>query len=58
MSPQNTRSPAVTSAEPLPGTVCEWIMSTLPVDKLTLAIDVNFLGSAPGRMTCRRGPKR
>src|SRR5262245_13188581 len=56
-SPQNTRSPAVTSDDPLAGCGCEWSTRISPVERLILARFMNFFGSIPGRMTPLRGPQ-
>src|SRR5437773_11210919 len=56
-SPQNTRSPAVASAEPLAGCGCEWSTRISPVERSILARFMYFFGSMPGRMTPPRGPQ-
>src|SRR5690242_17564933 len=57
MSPQNTRSPAVTSAEPCPACGCEWRIFISPVATSILARFMNLSGSMPGRITPARGPQ-
>ena len=54
MSPWKTRSPAVASIAPLPGTRPTSKRSISPVDRLIFAIPVSAFGSEPGRgITCQ-----
>ncbi len=56
-SPQNTRSPSVTSAELWLGCACEWMTLISPVARSILARFMNLFGSMPGRITPTRGPQ-
>ncbi len=55
-SPQNSRSPAVVSAEPLPGHGCEWMRVISPVERLIFMMPTYSFSSMPGRWTPNRGP--